>query len=546
VTKGASYFRVSSQEQIENDSLNHQRMSNIRCADDNGIIIVKEFSDRGISAKEMSKRKGLLDMLEFVEREFSAGDFVLLYDASRLCRNLADAANIYDRLKAKGILIRTPSRIYTYDGNGFLIWAFDSVIAAYDNITKSEQTKDRMTRRARQEGRWLHGAPFGYIPGSKTVPESGKSLTIYEPEAQLVRRAFDSVLRGEDVRSVASWLMTEPPWRIRYNSNHLHAHTKRLRTMLRDTKYIGYFETVQTDGLRQGDWTPLVSTEVFEAVGRRFDNPKYVPDDDKMTRFPLLGLLFCDECGRQYTRSSPKGGRFNYYHCGNTGHRRVMIDCGVALSQFEDILETVGTPEPLIERVIEKIREQVDQELEEVRRVRLNLHSELQSERRQLDGYVNALIGRDSGISDATLTRLIAGKEDRIRDMETQLLKSEVPPSSYLETAIEISVGLLGDPLATWRSLKGRNRCTFARAVFGKSLVVRHGQVQTTIPVALQGISTDIGENSQSGTPNGIRTRAATLKGWVETLTCSSISTDQLSFATSRISAECDSGIPRA
>jgi hypothetical protein len=159
---------------------------------------------------------------------------------------------------------------------------------------------------------------------------------------------------------------------------------------------------------------------------------------------------------------------------------------------------------------------------------------------------VNALIGRDSGISDATLTRLIAGKEDRIRDMETQLLKSEVPPSSYLETAIEISVGLLGDPLATWRSLKGRNRCTFARAVFGKSLVVRHGQVQTTIPVALQGISTDIGENSQSGTPNGIRTRAATLKGWVETLTCSSISTDQLSFATSRISAECDSGIPRA
>ena len=92
--RAVSYIRVSTREQAqrggseEGFSLPAQREANKRKAQSMGALVVKEFADRGESARS-ANRPELQKMLAYL-KEDGGIDYVIVHKLDRLARNRAD------------------------------------------------------------------------------------------------------------------------------------------------------------------------------------------------------------------------------------------------------------------------------------------------------------------------------------------------------------------------------------------------------------------------------------------------------------------------
>ena len=144
MNNAATYVRVSSKEQLDNNSMSFQIRALRKYAAELGYIILKEFADPGVSARSIDRRNGLLDALEYALANLGPGDYFMVYDASRLCRQLSDAIRVFDDLRSAGITITTTNREYFHSSAGRRDWLRDSLEADYDSDVKSESTIQRM------------------------------------------------------------------------------------------------------------------------------------------------------------------------------------------------------------------------------------------------------------------------------------------------------------------------------------------------------------------------------------------------------------------
>ena len=96
--RAVSYIRVSTREQAqrggseEGFSLPAQREANKRKAQSMGALVVKEFADRGESARS-ANRPELQKMLAYL-KEDGGIDYVIVHKLDRLARNRADDVEI--------------------------------------------------------------------------------------------------------------------------------------------------------------------------------------------------------------------------------------------------------------------------------------------------------------------------------------------------------------------------------------------------------------------------------------------------------------------
>ncbi|MCL2445020.1 recombinase family protein [Candidatus Saccharibacteria bacterium] len=97
--RAVSYLRVSTRDQAERDgeidgySIPAQREANKDKALSLGAVVVKEFSDKGASAK-YANRPGLQDMLEYIKDPDNEISYVIVHKIDRLARNREDDATI--------------------------------------------------------------------------------------------------------------------------------------------------------------------------------------------------------------------------------------------------------------------------------------------------------------------------------------------------------------------------------------------------------------------------------------------------------------------
>lgn len=89
-----AYFRRSTR--MQDRSISDQRQVVGYYAEQHDYTILREFIDDGISgAAEAAKRKGFLDMIEFVENGNNSVQALLVYDISRFARTSSDEAGYY-------------------------------------------------------------------------------------------------------------------------------------------------------------------------------------------------------------------------------------------------------------------------------------------------------------------------------------------------------------------------------------------------------------------------------------------------------------------
>lgn len=94
--KALIYLRVSTEEQVENYSLETQEDICVKEAQRRGLEVVQIFREEGKSAKTIKGRPTLLEMLEYCRKNRRTIDAIIIYRLDRMARQTADYLAIRD------------------------------------------------------------------------------------------------------------------------------------------------------------------------------------------------------------------------------------------------------------------------------------------------------------------------------------------------------------------------------------------------------------------------------------------------------------------
>ena len=198
--RAVAYLRVSGKGQIEGHGFDRQRETIARYAKMNGIALVDEFRDEGVSgAKELAARPGLAALLGRLKA--NGVNVVLVERADRIARDLVIGELILSQLREIGVSV-----IEAEGGNDLtagdqdnptavLIRQVLGAISEFDKsvvVLKLRAARERVRReRDRCEGR----KPFGDRPGEapaldrirqlRRKPRKGKRLSFAKIAEQL-------------------------------------------------------------------------------------------------------------------------------------------------------------------------------------------------------------------------------------------------------------------------------------------------------------------------------------------------------------------------
>lgn len=377
--RAVSYIRVSTREQAqrggteEGFSVPAQRAANKRKAASVGALIVKEFVDRGESARS-ANRPALQQMLAYLQesngvqatsgratgrrgvsatqagRASGTGDeanrstsplepidYVIVHKLDRLARNRADDVEINRVLDEAGVRLISTSENIDQTPGGMLLHGIMSSIAEFYSRNLANEVIKGMSEKARSGGT-LGKAPLGYRNTRSRDPQGREIRTVeLDPErAPLMRLAFTEYATGRwTVRTLADHLSglgltipatpSKPAKPITAN---------RLHTLLRHPYYKGIvtFQGVEYPGQHEA----LVSTETWQTVQDILVSHRNGERERIHTHF-LRSAVVCGQCGARLLVQNAKnrsGTVYPYFVC---ARRHRSHDCAFRAVLIEQV-----------------------------------------------------------------------------------------------------------------------------------------------------------------------------------------------------------------
>jgi DNA invertase Pin-like site-specific DNA recombinase len=173
MTQAVSYLRVSGESQVAGDGFPRQREKVLAYAAQNGITILAEFRDEGVTGKmELEGRSGLSACLQYV-RENSVG-LVLCESSDRLARDMIVAEVIIREFQKIGVkVISASGGVDLTEGNDAnptakLIRQILAAVAEFDRcviVLKLRGARERIrATKGKCEGRAAFGEKEGEAP----------------------------------------------------------------------------------------------------------------------------------------------------------------------------------------------------------------------------------------------------------------------------------------------------------------------------------------------------------------------------------------------
>ncbi|MDD2637256.1 MAG: recombinase family protein, partial [Bacteroidales bacterium] len=296
------YLRVSSNDQVDNTSLDTQESTCRAWCAANGYQVAAVFSDRGESAKT-ADRPEFLALVEYCRKNRPSA--AIAYRIDRWARNVTDFTAFRARLASYGVQMLSATENMADDPAGNAMSAILAVWAQYDNDTRSLRARAGMEATIRRGG-YITRAPRGY---RNTKRNGLPSLEPVEPEASRVRDAIQAIASGSyDPMRAAAALQTP---------------ARHVPKMIRRPVWAGLS---RIDGeLIPGSWPAIVSRSTWE---KAVDELKRPSRSICPASFPLRGIAVCS-CGRTMTASfsTGRGGKkHGYYHCHGCGSRHRKTD----------------------------------------------------------------------------------------------------------------------------------------------------------------------------------------------------------------------------
>ena len=306
--KAIAYFRVSTDMQAEDLSLETQEKSGEIFAEQNNVEIVKKFTD--IMSGGNRNRKGFLDAQKYLEEHKDEIDYFIAYDVSRIARDAFAFLSLFNKLNMLGIklkLINNPN-LDTDSPMGKLIITILAAIFEFFRFDNADRVRDNMIVRVK-EGKRMNNPPYGY----RMID---KKMVLVEEEAEIIRFVYEQYLKGHGIVAIEKMINRDRSTIKQWLQNKVYAgyNVFGVKTMNKST--FKQMKNPHTDRIVEalGDWKPIISLETWEQVARIMAKNKEIRMRNiERTSYLLAGLLF-HTCGAKFRGNTGRKGSY-YYRC---------------------------------------------------------------------------------------------------------------------------------------------------------------------------------------------------------------------------------------
>lgn len=339
------YVRVSTENQLENYSIEEQTDRLKAYCKAKGLTLLKTYTDGGYSGGN-TNRPALQELLREIKMQPVSA--VVVYKLDRLSRNQKDTLTLIEDefLKHNVDFISINENFDTSSPFGR---AMIGILSIFAQLEKDQITERfLMGRIGRGKAGYFHGggnAPFGY------VYQDG-DLVVDEYAAMQVRAVFDEFLSGKSMNAIYRKMQS------------LYGGTwsaGKARNILLNSVYVGKIKFNRVE--YEGKHTPIVSRDVFDTAGILLssedrENAKTFPQKTPFRAGYLLsGLVYCAHCGARYSanhgyykcysRAKSSAGMVRDPNCRNTHWEIDALDRAVVRS-IQDLFQSRSLLEDLL------------------------------------------------------------------------------------------------------------------------------------------------------------------------------------------------------
>lgn len=463
-SKAVVYLRVSTEEQVGNYSLETQEDICRKEAERREIEILEVFREEGRSAKTITGRPVLIEMLEYCRKHKKEVDAVIVYRLDRISRQTADYLAIRKKLmesEIKLISVTEPT------GNSPTEKFVETMLAGFaqmDNDVRSERTKNGM------HARFLSGLPSngcvspGYLSQNGYAIKDSETFEIWE-------EAWEQMATGTKTLRQMAAILNEKG--IKSNKGGK-MYPQELSRIFRNKFYIGKIVSKKYGQEVPGQHPPMVTEEKFYRVQAVLDGrnvnisaplARRNPDNPD---FPLRRIIKCGKCGASMTGGWCKGKRKHYAHyfC---SHRCSGSNVAAGLLEEATIKELykVAPKKKTIELFISYLRTKYYSRASELVKRRAQADDEL----KKLYEFRQALIEKNlSGTySDEMFKEQNKIVEDKVKDI--QITKNDDLLRKYsLELIIKFIETKLANLIKTYQESSLEQKRTLLCSIYPSGL----------------------------------------------------------------------------
>ncbi|EEM02012.1 U153 integrase [Bacillus pseudomycoides] len=298
--KAAIYIRVSTQEQVENYSIEVQRERIRAFCKAKNWDVYDEYIDGGYSGSNLDRPD-----IKRLLKDLNKIDVVVVFKLDRLSRSQRDTLELIEEhfLKNNVDFVSITETLDTSTPFGKAMIGILSVFAQLERETIAERMRMGHIKRA-EKG--LRGNGGDYDPAGYARNEG--HLVTKDDEAKHIKRAFELYEQYNSITRLQEILKEEgySVWRFR-----------RYRDILSNPLYAGY--VTFAGKTYKGQHEPIISLEQFKRVQAILSRHKG-HNAHKAKQSLLSGLMTCSCCGEPFVaystgKSKDVSRRYYYYIC---------------------------------------------------------------------------------------------------------------------------------------------------------------------------------------------------------------------------------------
>lgn len=464
--------RVSSTEQLENNSLNRQRDAVLRAAEDLDVLIPsKEYWWSGsVSSKRGTNvnRKDLQEMIDRCKKEKRI-KYVIVDEPDRFMRSIDEAAYFEVTFRQLGVTVWYASDPELNKGDlASKLLKFTKYLSAEGSNEERQHKSIAGQTKALMEGRY----PFSPKPGYKRG---------YERAVQEVHPIRGPILRNTLI-SIVTRRVTPTQALIEFNKtdftrDHCQYKMDKFRHILTDPFYAGIVEIDKQVKVRNenGLHEALITKDQHLELVRIMNGKKKTqsgPRKNGNPKYPLSNEVRCDLClkkrngrivGLDLTNGRPNSKVYEKYRCRGC-HRHItrqelhaqveqrfrenrMTDEG--LEDFLDALNTVwDRQEGLAQQEVNRIKHKI-----------VSLNTSIQEQVEAVTDPTNASIKQD-------ILNVIAKRKVELGELEEQLEKMSRDADTDKERFLRFAIDFVESMGSRFFELTPENRSRCKQLVF--------------------------------------------------------------------------------
>lgn len=384
--KAVIYLRVSTEEQVDNFSLDTQEDICRKEAEKRGYEIIEIFREEGRSAKSIVGRPVLINLLEYCRKNKNLIHAVFVYRLDRISRQTSDYLAIRKKLAENDIAIISSTEPTGDSPTEKLVETILAGFAQLDNDIRSERAKNGL--RARFLSGLISGKPpLGYMFQAGFAVKDPKTWG-------RVKNAWDLMATGTNSLSDMARVMTEWGLREVHGKREFKIRAQTADRIFRQKFYAGKLTSVTYPEEVKGQHVPMITEEQFYKVQAIIDgrNPNKIALARRTFEnrdFPLRRIIKCAKCGVGLTgawSTGKLGKKYAYYWCASKCNYKCIPVKGLE-DTLVALLKEITPKEQALNLFIEfvykcyhsrlsrltKIKNQADKEIEDLRALRKTL-----------------------------------------------------------------------------------------------------------------------------------------------------------------------------